>query len=233
LLWCAGASRNREEKLSNRSIGLSDNLYSYFETVAFCEPAILKELRDETEKLGGIFSMQIGPEQGAFMAMLVRLTNPGRILEIGTFTGYSSLAMALAGGARIIAADVSEEWTNVAQRYWKRAGVDGRIELRLGPGAGVIAALLSEGGAGGFDMMFIDADKASYDSYYEGGLRLLRQGGLMLIDNVLWDGKVADASANDEDTLALRALNAKIKLDERVDFVMTPICDGLTMARKR
>lgn len=219
--------------MSNRSIGLSDPLYRYYETVAFREPVILKELRGETEKLRGIYSMQIGPEQGAFMAMLVKLTDPKRILEIGTFTGYSSLAMALAGDAQIIAADMSEEWTNVARRYWKRAGVDGRIELRLGPGAETIAALLSEGGAGSFDMMFIDADKTSYDTYYEGGLELLRQGGLMLIDNVLWDGKVADASANDPDSSALKALNTKIAADERVDFVMTPICDGLTMARKR
>ncbi len=219
--------------MSNKSIGLSDELYRYYETVAYREPAILKELRAETERLGGVFSMQIGPEQGAFMAMLVKLTSPKRILEIGTFTGYSSLAMALAGDARIVAADMSEEWTNVARRYWQRAGVDARIELRLGPGVQTISALLSEGGAEGFDMMFIDADKASYDTYYEGGLKLLRQGGLMLIDNVLWDGKVADASVNDADTAALRALNAKIKADERVDFVMTPICDGLTLARKR
>ena len=219
--------------MSNRSIGLDDHLYGYFESVAFREPAILRELRAETEKLGGFFSMQIGPEQGAFMAMLVKLTSPKRILEIGTFTGYSSLAMALAGEAQIIAADMSEEWTNVARRYWKRAGVADRTELRLGPGAETIVALLSEGGAGSFDMMFIDADKASYDLYYEGGLQLLRQGGLMLIDNVLWDGKVADALVKDPDTAALRALNAKIKADERVDFVMVPICDGLTMARKK
>jgi predicted O-methyltransferase YrrM len=224
---------DKEEKMSNKSIGLSNELYAYFETAAFRESAILKELRAETAKLGGIFTMQIGPEQGAFMAMLVKLTGPRRILEIGTFTGYSSLAMALAGDASIIAADMSEEWTNVARRYWKRAGVDGRIELRLGPGVETISALLSGGGAGSFDMMFIDADKASYDSYYEGGLKLLRQGGLMLIDNVLWDGKVADASVSDPDTAALRALNVKIKADERVDFVMVPICDGLTMARKR
>jgi predicted O-methyltransferase YrrM len=224
---------DKEEKMSNKSIGLSNELYTYFETVAFREPAILKELRAETAKLGGVFSMQIGPEQGAFMAMLVKLTNAKRILEIGTFTGYSSLAMALAGDAHIIAADMSEEWTNVARRYWKRAGVDGRIELRLEPGVETISALLSGGGAGSFDMMFIDADKSSYDSYYEGGLQLLRQGGLMLIDNVLWDGKVADASVSDTDTSALRALNVKIKADERVDFVMVPICDGLTMARKK
>jgi predicted O-methyltransferase YrrM len=219
--------------MSNRSIGLDDQLYAYFETVAFREPAILKELRAETEKLGGVFSMQIGSEQGAFMAMLVKLTSAKRILEIGTFTGYSSLAMALAGDAQIVAADMSEEWTKVARRYWKRAGVEDRIELQLGPGADTIDRLLSEGAAKSFDMMFIDADKASYDCYYEGGLKLLRQGGLMLIDNVLWDGKVADASVNDPDTSALRALNAKIAADEQVDFVMTPICDGLTMARKR
>jgi predicted O-methyltransferase YrrM len=226
-------SNPREDEMSNRSIGLSDQLYSYFEQVAFREPEILKELRAETERLGGIFSMQIGPEQGAFMAMLVKLTGARRILEVGTFTGYSSLAMALAGDARIIAADVSEEWTNVARRYWKQADVDDRIELRLGPGKETIDQLLSAGEAGRFDMMFIDADKTSYDAYYEGGLKLLRHGGLIMIDNVLWDGKVADESVKDEDTAAIRALNTKIMADPRVDLVMTPICDGLTLARKR
>jgi predicted O-methyltransferase YrrM len=226
-------SQPREGNMSNRSIGLNDQLYSYYEQVAFREPEILKELRAETERLGGIFTMQIGPEQGAFMAMLVKLTGARRILEVGTFTGYSSLAMALASDAHIIAADVSEEWTNVARRYWKRAGVDGRIELRLGPGTHTIEQLLSEGQAGRFDIMFIDADKTSYDAYYEGGLKLLHQGGLIMIDNVLWDGKVADQSINDEDTAAIRALNAKIMADPRVDLVMTPICDGLTLARKK
>jgi predicted O-methyltransferase YrrM len=219
--------------MTGKTIGLEGPLYDYYAAHAYREPEILKELRLETAKLGGEARMQIGPEQGAFMAMLVKLTGAKRILEIGTFTGYSSLAMALAGEAKIIAADVSEEWTSFARKFWKKAGVLGRIELRLGPGAEAIERLLKAGEAGRFDMMFIDADKSSYDTYYEGGLKLLRTGGVMLIDNVLWSGSVAKPSVKDEDTNALRALNTKIMADERVDFVMVPICDGLTMARKK
>jgi predicted O-methyltransferase YrrM len=219
--------------MTGKTIGLEGPLYDYYAAHAYREPDILKELRLETAKLGGEARMQIGPEQGAFMAMLVKLMGAKRILEIGTFTGYSSLAMALAGDAKIIAADVSEEWTSVARKFWKKAGVHTRIELRLGPGGEAIELLLKGGEAGSFDMMFIDADKSSYDIYYEGGLKLLRNGGLMLIDNVLWSGSVAKPSVKDEDTKALRALNTKIRADERVDFVMVPICDGLTMARKK
>jgi predicted O-methyltransferase YrrM len=219
--------------MTGKTIGLEGPLYDYYAAHAYREPEILKELRLETAKLGGEARMQIGPEQGAFMAMLVKLVGAKRILEIGTFTGYSSLAMALAGDAKIIAADVSEEWTSVARKFWKKADVHDRIELRLGPGAEVIDRLLKGGEAGSFDMMFIDADKSSYDTYYEGGLKLLRAGGVMLIDNVLWSGSVAKPSVKDEDTNALRALNTKIRADERVDFVMVPICDGLTMARKK
>jgi predicted O-methyltransferase YrrM len=219
--------------MTGKTIGLEGKLYEYYAAHAYREPDILKELRLETAKLGGEARMQIGPEQGAFMTMLVKLTGARRILEIGTFTGYSSLAMALAGDAKIIAADVSEEWTSVARKFWKKAGVLNRIELRLGPGAEAIEHLLKGGEAGSFDMMFIDADKSSYDTYYEGGLKLLRVGGVMLIDNVLWSGSVAKPSVKNEDTKALRALNTKIRADERVDFVMVPICDGLTMARKK
>ena len=219
--------------MTGKTIGLEGPLYDYYSVHAYREPEILKELRLETAKLGGEARMQIGPEQGAFMAMLVRLMGAKRILEIGTFTGYSSLAMALAGDAKIIAADVSEEWTNVALKYWKKAGVDGRIELRLGPAAETLEKLLKAGEASRFDLMFIDADKASYDIYYEGGLKLLRSGGVMLIDNVLWSGSVADLSIKDEDTTALRTLNTKIMNDSRVDLVMVPICDGVTMARKK
>ncbi len=219
--------------MTNKTISFTDPLYEYYKTVAFREADVLKALRVETARLGGPSGMQIGPEQGAFMAMLVRLTGAKNILEIGTFTGYSSLAMALAGDVKIIAADVSVEWTDVARKFWKKAGVEARIDLRLGPGAETIENLLKHGAAGGFDMMFIDADKPSYDIYYEGGLKLLRQGGIMLIDNVLWSGKVADPSINDEDTAALRTLNSKIVKDPRVDLVMVPICDGLTLACKR
>lgn len=219
--------------MANKTLGLEGAVYDYYKTVAFREADVLKELRAETARLGGPSAMQIGPEQGAFMGLLVQLTGARRILEIGTFTGYSSLAMALAGDVRIIAADVSEEWTNVARKFWKKAGVDQRIELRLGPGAETIAQLLKAGEAGRFDLMFIDADKPSYDTYYEGGLKLLRTGGLMLIDNVLWGGDVADPKIVDDDTKALRALNARIMADPRVEICMVPICDGLTMARKK
>ena len=219
--------------MTGKTIGLEGRLYDYYAAHAYREPEILKELRIETAKLGGNAQMQIGPEQGAFMAMLVQLMGAKRILEIGTFTGYSSLAMALASDAKFIAADVSEEWTNVARRYWKKAGVADRIELRLGPGAETIQQLLKLGAAASFDMMFIDADKSSYDIYYEGGLKLLRSGGVMLIDNVLWSGSVANPSIKDEDTSALRALNTKIMADDRVDLVMVPICNGVTMARKK
>ncbi len=219
--------------MTGKTIGLEGRLYDYYAAHAYREPEILKELRAETARLGGLAQMQIGPEQGAFMAMLVKLMGAKRILEVGTFTGYSSLAMALTGDVKIIAADVSEEWTKVARKYWKKAGVEGRIELRLGPAAETLEQLLKAGEVSRFDLIFIDADKASYDTYYEGGLKLLRTGGVMLIDNVLWSGSVADPSVKDEDTSALRALNAKIMADTRVDLVMVPICDGVTMARKK
>jgi predicted O-methyltransferase YrrM len=219
--------------MTGKTIGLEGRLYEYYAAHAYREPEVLKELRLETARLGSTAQMQIGPEQGAFMAMLVMLMGAKRILEVGTFTGYSSLAMALTGDVKIIAADVSEEWTNVARKYWKKAGVDGRIELRLGPAAETLQKLLKAGEASRFDLMFIDADKTSYDIYYEGGLKLLRAGGVMLIDNVLWSGSVADPSIKDEDTSSLRALNAKIMADTRVDLVMVPICDGVTMARKK
>ena len=218
--------------MTGKTIGLEGRLYDYYAAHAYREPEILKDLRLETAKLDNA-RWQIGPEQGAFMAMLVKLMGAKRIVEIGTFTGYSSLAMALAGDVKIIAADVSEEWTKVARKYWKKAGVDGRIDLRLGPGAETIQQLLKSGEAGRFDLMFIDADKTSYDIYYEGGLKLLRTGGVMLIDNVLWRGSVADPSVKDKSTVALRTLNTKIIADTRVDLVMVPICDGVTMARKK
>lgn len=219
--------------MAGYTLGLEGRLYDYYKSVAYREPDILRELREETARLGSDAQMQIGAEQGAFMAMLVKLMGVRRILEIGTFTGYSALAMALAGEARITAADVSEEWTAVGRRYWRKAGVADRIELLLKPGTEAIAGLLAAGEAGRFDLMFIDADKPSYDIYYEGGLKLLRQGGAMLIDNVLWGGDVADPAKTDADTAAIRALNAKIAGDARVDLAMVPICDGLTIARKR
>lgn len=216
-----------------KTVQLTGRVYDYFAAHAYREPQILQELREETAKLGGDAAMQIGPEQGAFMAMLVKLMGARRILEVGTFTGYSSLAMALAGDVRITAADVSEKWTAIARRYWQKAGVAERIELHLDGGNATITRLVEQGAAGTLDLAFIDADKTGYDAYYEGALKLLRQGGVILIDNVLWDGDIADPSVTDADTLALRRLNDKVMADSRVDLAMVPICDGLTMARKR
>jgi predicted O-methyltransferase YrrM len=178
--------------------------------------------------------MQIGPEQGQFMALVGHLTGARRYLEVGVFTGYSALAMALSmpDDARIVACDVSEEYTAVARRYWTRAGVAGRIDLRLGPALDSLDALL-ESGAEPFDVAFIDADKENVDNYYERCLKLVRPGGVVLVDNVLWSGAVIDPSDNDVDTVALRALVAKAGKDERVDVSLLPLCDGLLIARKR
>jgi predicted O-methyltransferase YrrM len=224
----------KERVIVNKTIALDGALYRYFREVGFREPEILAELRQATAAFGQDASMQIAPEQGAFMAMLVRLTGARRILEIGTFTGYSTLAMALAmpPDGRIVASDVSREWTDVGREHWLRAGVADHIELRLAKGRDTIANLLAAGRKGAFDMIFIDADKKSYDIYYEGGLKLLRPGGLMLLDNVLWGGKVATLEADDLATSVLRTLNTKIHADPRVSLAMIPIADGVTMVRK-
>lgn len=218
--------------MAGKTIGLSGELESYYRAHAGREPAILAELRAETAKLGSSADMQIGPEQGAFMALLVKLMGARKILEIGTFTGYSTLAMALAGEVRIVAADVSQEWTDIGRKYWAKAGVADRIALHLDGGAATIARLKAAGEAGTFDLAFIDADKAGYDDYYEGAFDLLRPGGLILIDNVLWGGDVADPTKTDADTATIRALNTKIQSDPRVAYAMIPISDGLTLARK-
>lgn len=218
----------------HKTISFDDRLYAYYATVAYDEPAIMRELRERTASLA-MAMMQITAEQGSFMALLVKLTGARRILEIGTFTGYSALSMAraLPADGRLIASDVSEEWTAIARDFWKKADVADRITLILKPGRDVIGELLVKNEAGTFDMMFIDADKHNYDHYYEGGLTLLRAGGVMMIDNVLWGGDVADPAKTDADTSALRALNGKIRSDKRVDFSMVPIGDGLTLVRKK
>jgi predicted O-methyltransferase YrrM len=216
----------------NKSINLTGTVAAYFHAHACNEPEILANLRAETAKLGGDAVMQIAPEQGAFMGLLAAAMDAREILEIGTFTGYSALAMALACNGKITAVDVSEEWTSMARRYWQKAGVAGRISLRLDGGHAAIADLLAQGRAATFDLVFLDADKTSYDAYYEGALKLLRPGGVILIDNVLWGGDVADPTKNDAETNALRKLNAKIKADERVTFAMLNIADGLTVVRK-
>lgn len=218
--------------MTGKTIGLTGAVYDYYANHAYREPEILKQLRSETVKLGGNAVMQIGPEQGAFMGLLVKLMGATRILEFGTFTGYSALSMALAGAAKITCADVSKEWTDIGRRYWQKAGIADRIDLHLDGGNAVIERLLKNGGQGTFDLTFIDADKTGYDAYYEGSLKLLRPGGLILIDNVMWSGDVADPAKTDADTNAIRALNAKVMKDPRVEICMVPICDGLTMARK-
>ena len=218
--------------MTGKTIGLSGALYEFYATHAYREPPILAELRAETAKLGGNAVMQIGPEQGAFMGLLVKLMGARRVIEFGTFTGYSALAMALAGATRITCADISKEWTDIGRRYWAKAGVSERIDLHLDGGNAVIERLLNNGEEGTFDLAFIDADKTGYDGYYEGALRLLRSGGLILVDNVLWGGDVADPAKADDDTRAIRAIDAKIAHDARVEICMVPICDGVTMARK-
>ena len=213
---------------------LPDDIERYVGEAITKETPLQKRLRAETAKLP-MATMQIGPDQGAVLALLVRLIGAKRTLEIGTFTGYSALAVALAlpADGRLIACDVSEEWTSIARRYWREAGLTDRIELRLGPAAETLKALLEAGGAGSFDFAFIDADKSGYDTYYELCLRLIRPNGLVAIDNVLWSGAVLDSKKRDADTAALRALNLKIRDDARVDSALLTVGDGLMLARKR
>jgi len=220
--------------MANRSIQITEQLYDYMIANSVREPKILAELRAETSKLP-MAMMQIGPEQGQFMALLVRLIGAKNIVEVGTFTGYSSLAMALALGkdSHITCFDISEEYTALARKYWAKAGVADRMELKLGPAAEGLQAMLDKGAKGKIDFAFIDADKTNYETYYELVLQMLRPGGLIAIDNVLWGGDVADPRKKDEDTEAIRRINKKVHDDERVDVSLVPIGDGLTLARKR
>src|SRR5918996_728546 len=214
--------------MANGSIGLDEALNDYLVQAGVREHPVLTDLRRETANLPNA-GMQIAPEEGAFLAMLVRLLPARRILEVGTFTGYSSTAMALAqpDGGTVFCCDVSREWTDIARRAWTDAGVVDRVDLRLGPAVDTLDELLGAGQAGSYDLAFIDADKASYDAYYERSLQLVRAGGFIALDNVLWSGRGADDSVQDDDTKAIRALNAKIAADERVDVVMVPIADGV------
>jgi predicted O-methyltransferase YrrM len=220
--------------MSNRSIVLTDSLYEYMTGVSLRESPLLLALREETSELTQR-AMQISPEQGQFMALLARATGARRCLEVGVFTGYSSLvtALALPDDGSIVACDVSEEWTAVARRYWREAGVAHKIELRLAPATETLDDLLAQGRADTFDFAFIDADKTSYLAYYERTLALLRTGGLALVDNTLWSGRVADPEVADADTVALRHFNEILHRDERVDLSLLPMGDGLTVLRKR
>jgi predicted O-methyltransferase YrrM len=220
--------------LTNRTIRLDDPLYEYLLSVSLREAPILRRLREETSRLPNA-GMQIAPEQGQFMALLVKICDARKVLEIGTYTGYSALAMAMAlpPSGKIIACDVSAEWTAVAARYWAEAGVAGRIDLRLAPALETTASLLDAGEGLTFDFAFIDADKERYGDYYEAALKLLRPGGLIAVDNTLWNGRVAEEAARDADTLAIRAFNEQLKSDPRIDLSLVPIGDGLTLTRKR
>jgi caffeoyl-CoA O-methyltransferase len=220
--------------MSKRSISLTDSLYEYLLSVSLREPDLLLKLREETAA-DPAANMQISPEQGQFMGLLVRLMGARRCLEIGVFTGYSSLAIALAlpDDGRIVACDVSEKWTAVARRYWAAAGVAHKIDLRLATAMETLDRLLAEGKSGTFDFAFIDADKENYVGYYERALQLLRSGGLVAADNTLWSGRVADPENAEADTVALRHFNELLHGDSRVDLSLVPIGDGLSLARKR
>ena len=220
--------------MSNRTITMTDDLYAYLLDASLREPPLLKRLRDETARLAEA-RMQISPEQGQFMQLLVKLLGARRCVEVGVFTGYSSLAVAIAlpADGHLLACDVSEEFTAVARRYWREAGVEQKIELVLAPALATLDARLKAGEAGAYDFAFIDADKANYPGYYERVLKLLRPGGLVAVDNVLWSGRVLDADDRSEDTTAIRAFNKALHRDERIDLALLPIGDGLTLARKR
>lgn len=220
--------------MSSKTLNLTDNLYDYYQKISLRESPILKKLRDETASMTGAV-MQISPEQGQFMALLIELLGARKTLDIGTFTGYSALvvAQALPPDGKVIACDISAESGKVAKRYWKEAKVENKIELRLAPAGETLQHLIDNGESSTFDFSFIDADKANYDEYYEKSLQLVRRGGLIAVDNVLWGGAVADAANNDAQTKAIRALNVKLLHDERVTISMIPIGDGLTLARKR
>lgn len=220
--------------MTNKTITLTDGLYEYLKSVSLREPPILQRLRLETSRYP-LANMQIAPEQGQFMALLIELMGAARALEVGVFTGYSALwtALALPPEGKLVACDIDESCTKVAQRYWKEAGVADKIDLRLAPAMETMNWLISVGEEESYDFIFIDADKESYLAYYEGALRLLRAGGLIAVDNVLWSGKVADPGANEPSTLALRRFNEMLYRDSRVNISMLPVADGLTLAIKR
>jgi predicted O-methyltransferase YrrM len=216
-----------------KSSFIDQAIQEYIIATTVREHPLLRELREETARLPNA-RMQIGPEQGQFMALLAHAISARRYLEVGVFTGYSSLAMALAlpREARIVACDVSEEYTSVARRYWQAAGVAGKVDLRIGPALDTLKRLSAESAAP-FDMAFIDADKANVNAYYDACIGLVRRNGLVLVDNVLWDGAVVDAQDHDADTVALREVSLRAGRDERVEATLLAICDGLLIARKR
>ncbi|PAX59953.1 class I SAM-dependent methyltransferase [Brunnivagina elsteri] len=220
--------------MSNKTLGLANNLHEYLLSTSVREPEILTKLRQETA-LHPMAMMQIAPEQGQFMSLLVQLIGAKKTLEIGVFTGYSSLvtALALPPDGKIVACDVSDEYTQIARRYWQEAGIAHKIDLHIAPALETLDKLIADGETETFDFAFIDADKSGYDDYYEYSLKLVRPGGLIAIDNVLWSGKVAEPEdKQDNRTQKIRALNAKIHQDKRVNISLVPIADGLMLAMK-
>jgi len=217
-----------------KSFGLPDDLHQYLLRVGVREPDVLRRLREHTASLPQS-DMQIAPEQGAFMAWLVGLAGVRRCLEVGTFTGYSALAVALAlpPDGTLLCCDVSEEWTRIARRFWAEAGVSDRIEVRLGPALGTLDALLADGRAGTFDYAFVDADKSEYPAYYDRVFELVRPGGIMLWDNVLWGGEVIHPEVDDPGVRGIRELNQRLATDQRISVAMLPLADGVTLVRKR
>ncbi|MBU2294175.1 MAG: class I SAM-dependent methyltransferase [Gammaproteobacteria bacterium] len=220
--------------MTNRTLNLDSDLYQYLLDVSLRETPLLKRLREETAQLSTA-RWQIAPEQGQFMALLVQLTGARRIVEVGTFTGYSAICMAHAmpEGGRLICCDIPGEYNATAERYWREAGLSARIEQRLAPALQTLAALEAEGLSGSIDLLFIDADKANYPAYLEHALRLVRQGGLILFDNTLWSGRVLEDNPESADTRAIQALNLALRDDPRIDLSLLPLGDGLSLCRKR
>ena len=220
--------------MSNRTLGLDPALHNYLLSVSLREHPVLAALRDRTASYP-MSQMQIAPEQGQFMALLVKLTHVKKALELGVFTGYSALAVALAlpPEGRLVACDISEEHTAIARQFWEKAGVAHKIDLRIGEAIATLQQLITAGEANTFDFAFIDADKRNYETYYEQALTLVRPGGLIAIDNVLWSGRVADPTVTDKRTNRIRQFNQKLHKDERVELSLIPIADGLTLAVKR
>ncbi len=220
--------------MSRNSLRIDDALEAYLAVLLPEEPVVLAKLREETARLEAA-SMQIGRDQGRFMTLLLCCLGARRTIEVGVFTGYSTLitALALPNTGRIVACDINRQWTDIALRYWREAGVADKIDLRIGPAADTLDAMLAGGKGESYDFAFIDADKPGYDGYYERCLALLRPGGLIAIDNALWGGSVANLAKNSEDTLAIRALNEKISRDPRVEAYLAPVGDGVHLAWKR
>jgi caffeoyl-CoA O-methyltransferase len=218
----------------SRHYSFDDHTYRYLLDKGVREPDVARRLREETQQLPNA-AMQIGPDQGQFMHLFVQAIGATKTLEVGVFTGYSALwvALGLPDDGRIVACDISEEYTSVGKRYWKEAQVDSKIDLRLGPALETLDGLLQGGEAGSFDFAFIDADKSNYENYYERALELLRPRGVIAIDNTIWSGRVANESEQDTDTVAIRRLNQKLKTDERITLSMLTVGDGLTLAMKR